>query len=67
MTPCFNTGKVRIGCAYQKPRPRIEGDAVAIQGALLAARRTSEHKPTRSNQPLVRMLGDALAAFWRWC
>jgi len=38
MTP-FNTGRVQIGLLYQPKPPRIEGDMVTIQTALLERRR----------------------------
>jgi hypothetical protein len=52
----FNTGKVLIGCAYQRPLPRIEGDAHRLQTSLIQpGRRVPE--PLRLVAALVwRML-----------
>jgi hypothetical protein len=63
--PCYNTGKVRIGCAYQQPAPRVEGDALTIQSSLLDRRTAFAQAFAR--HPIARMLRDAMAAFWRWC
>ncbi len=50
----YNTGKVRIGCAFQRPMPRIEGDAIRLQTALL--------NPAKQVPEWLRLL---VATLWR--
>lgn len=47
---------VRIGCAYQPPPARMQGDAVFVQAALL------DQRTTEPQTWLQRLLG----AVWRW-
>lgn len=51
----YHTGRVQIGLTYTPQPPRVEGDAVAIQRALLDPR-TASPLP-----PLLQLLGY----FWR--
>jgi hypothetical protein len=55
MITAYNTGKVRIGIAHQRPAMPIYGDALRIQAAYL-----SKNKPRRS---LLRALANPI---WRW-
>ena len=56
MTP-YNTGRVRIGCAYIPPPMPIRGlDAMRLQSALLEP---------RTSHP-VGMMRRMLAVVWRW-
>lgn len=47
---------LRIGCAYQPPPARVEGDAQRVQAALL------EERTTQPQTRLQRLLG----AIWSW-
>jgi len=57
MTPCVNTGKLRIGIAHV-PRQRIDltGDSLRLQSALL---------DPRTAQPVSRVQ-RVIGAIWRW-
>ena len=50
----YNTGKVLIGSAYQRPMPRVEGDAQRLQTALI--------EPGRQMPQFVRLV---VATVWR--
>jgi hypothetical protein len=55
MITAYNTGKVRIGIAHQRPAMPIYGDALIIQQAYL-----SKNKPRRG------LLNAMANAIWRW-
>lgn len=52
----YNTGRVQIGITYTPRPPRVEGDAAAIQRALL------EPSTERPATGLRRLL----ASVWKW-
>ena len=47
---------VRIGCAYQRPAPRLDRDHQTVQAALLDPRTTT--RPT--------LIQRVAAPIWRW-
>jgi hypothetical protein len=62
--PSADAARVHIGRGYIRPAQRVEGDALAIQGAFLDRR--ADHAVARRH-PAIAMVRDAVAAFVRWC
>jgi len=61
--PCFNTGKVRIGCAYVPPAQRVDGDALRVQAVML---NRQAGQPVPPLPAPLRPLRRVAVAMWRW-
>lgn len=58
-TPYTTSAGLRIGCAYERDRrPRLDSDALRLQGALL-----NKRQPGSLETALARLV----RSFWAWC